>query len=114
MTAALAGWLQHVHRTLPSAAQAHHRNGHSGGPPNASHQSEATLEDDSTHPQQTGQDSSHDSASIVQPLTAQPLTEAQRSFIEELLREDNNDETLITLAMRRDIRSQAGSLPPSA
>lgn len=80
-----------------SAAQAHHRSGHGGGPPHRVQQGSAQQE-----------------TVYIEPVDfrTSPLTTAQRTAITSLFQETNDDYTIISRELRQDIRAQFNSLPP--
>ena len=93
-------------------AQAHHRSGHNGGLPHRPyHQSEPGR---STTEAET--DTEHDTRRVDKKdarreESAPELTAAQRTFIESLL-QNADDETLLSADVRADIQAQIDALPP--
>ncbi len=95
----------------PLAAQAHHRTGHSGGPPHRSHPTESVQEEHSSQAESDAISQAESDEDFQAASTALTLTAAQRAAIASIL-QDTNDETILSPAIRGDIQSQIDSLPP--
>lgn len=81
---------------LPSAAQAHHRSGHQGGPP---HRVQQTYEEGRRY---TEESNSYEDVA---------LTTAQRTALISLF-QDTGDDIVITRRTRQEIQAQIDTLPP--
>ena len=82
---------------FPLIAHAHHRPGHQGGPPHSR----------DGHPVRT-----EPVDQAEQYALALPLTDRQRRILIEILRDGNDNDTLISRETRRDIQNQLNTLPP--